>query len=120
MGVVVLILLLLASIVSLGVILERLSFFIKDKEFEIHNAERYLNVLATMISVAPMLGILGTIIGIIQSFQGFNGIGVDMNVVAKGISVALYTTAYGLSIAIVDLVFYNYFLHKIEKREKDL
>ncbi len=110
----VLVLLILASIVSLGVILERLSFFIKNKEFSVIDADKNLNLLSTMISVAPLLGILGTILGIMQAFGGFEGAVPDMKMIGAGISVALRTTAYGLAIAIVDLLFYNYFQHKID------
>jgi len=115
----VLILLILTSIVSLGVILERLVFFTKNKDFSIEDGDRYLNLLSTLISIAPLLGILGTILGIMQAFAGFEGAVPNMKIVTSGISVALRTTAYGLSIAIVDLLFYNYFQHKLDMREKD-
>ena len=110
-------LLILASIVSLGVILERLVFFIKHKKFSLEDASKNLNVLATMISVAPLLGILGTIVGIMQVFNGFAGTMPDTKMIGAGISGALQTTAYGLIIAIVSLVFYNYFQHKIDIAE---
>lgn len=110
-------LLIMASIVSLGVILERLAFFIKNKKFSSADAAKNLNVLATMISVAPLLGILGTILGIMQIFNGFEGAVPDTKMIGAGISGALQTTAYGLIIAISSLIFYNYFQHKIESAE---
>jgi biopolymer transport protein ExbB/TolQ len=116
---VVLIALIICSIVSLGIILERLVFFVKNKDFSIETADQNLNILATLISIAPLLGILGTILGIMQSFGGFEGIAPDTKIIGAGISIALSTTAYGLGIAIVDLIFYNYFQHKIDIKEKN-
>lgn len=116
---VVLVLLMVASVVSLGVILERLAFFIKNKTFSVAEADKNLNLLSTLISVAPLLGILGTILGIMQAFGGFEGAVPDMRMIGAGISVALRTTAYGLAIAIVDLLFYNYFQQKIDLKENE-
>ncbi|MFC1850815.1 MotA/TolQ/ExbB proton channel family protein [candidate division CSSED10-310 bacterium] len=72
--------------------------------------ERYLGVLATIASISPLLGLLGTVTGMIEVFQviSVQGVG-DPNVLAGGISEALITTAAGLLVAIPTLVFHNYF-----------
>ncbi|MDR1997321.1 MAG: MotA/TolQ/ExbB proton channel family protein [Candidatus Margulisbacteria bacterium] len=108
---VVLVLLGLCSVVSLAVILERLVFFLTHKKYTAGEAEQYLYLLSTLISSAPLLGILGTVLGIMQAFGGYS-LTADMQSIAGGIALALRTTAAGLLIALTDLVFYNYFLHK--------
>ena len=76
----------------------------------VHRLERYLNTLGTIASVAPLLGLMGTVIGMIEIFgsQGATGSG-NPALLAHGISVALYNTAFGLMIAIPSLMFYRYF-----------
>ena len=81
---------------------------------EVAYLEKYLTVLATVANIAPLLGFLGTVVGMILSFEiiaqhGLNNPGL----VAKGISVALLTTAYGLIVAFVTQPFYNYFTSKV-------
>ena len=81
---------------------------------EVAYLEKYLTVLATIANIAPLLGFLGTVVGMILSFeviaeQGLN----DPGAVAKGISVALLTTAYGLIVAFVTQPFYNFFTSKV-------
>ncbi len=81
---------------------------------EVAHLEKYLTVLATIANIAPLLGFLGTVVGMILSFeviaeQGLN----DPGAVAKGISVALLTTAYGLIVAFVTQPFYNFFTRKV-------
>ena len=81
---------------------------------EVAYLEKYLTVLATITNIAPLLGFLGTVVGMILSFEiialhGLNNPGL----VAKGISVALLTTAYGLIVAFVTQPFYNYFTSKV-------
>ncbi|GBR75826.1 proton channel ExbB [Candidatus Termititenax persephonae] len=110
---VVLVLLGLCSVFSLAVILERLVFFITHKKFTARAAEQHLYLLSTCISVAPLLGILGTVIGIMQAFGGYSLQG-DLQSIAGGIALALRTTAAGLLIALTDLVFYNYFSFKAD------
>ena len=78
----------------------------------IHQLERYLNALATIATAAPLLGLLGTVIGMIEIFasQNAGGGGVaNPQQLAYGISVALYNTAFGLMIAIPALMFFRYF-----------
>ncbi len=76
----------------------------------VHTMERYLNTLGTIASAAPLLGLLGTVIGMIEIF-GANAPtgGSNPAELAHGISVALYNTAFGLIIAIPALMFYRYF-----------
>lgn len=76
---------------------------------------RYMGILDTMITVAPLLGIFGTVLGIISSFKmlGVGGIA-DPKLVTSGIAQALITTAAGLAISIVTVFPYNYYKSKIE------
>lgn len=82
---------------------------------------RYLSILDTIITVAPLLGIFGTVLGIINSFDllGLAEIA-RPQVVTKGISQALITTAAGLAVAIVTLIPYNYFLSRLEGFSKEM
>ncbi|MGY4828903.1 MotA/TolQ/ExbB proton channel family protein [Sphaerotilaceae bacterium SBD11-9] len=81
----------------------------------VHRMERYMNTLGTIASAAPLLGLLGTVIGMIEIFgsQAPTG-GNNPALLAHGISVALYNTAFGLMIAIPSLMFYRYFRGKID------
>ncbi|CAK0757596.1 biopolymer transport protein ExbB [Gammaproteobacteria bacterium] len=76
--------------------------------------ERFLSTLGTIAEVSPLLGLLGTTFGMIQTFQviSSNGVG-DPARMAGGIAVALITTAAGLSVAIPTLVFHRYFQAKV-------
>lgn len=78
--------------------------------------QKFMPVLDTMITVAPLLGILGTVLGIINSFNmlGTEGIA-DPKLVTSGIAQALLTTAGGLIISIVALIPYNYFNTKVDR-----
>jgi biopolymer transport protein ExbB len=83
---------------------------------EMKRMKRYLPVLDTLITAAPLLGILGTVIGIIHSFDMLGQAGIqDPQAVTSGIAQALITTAAGLMIAIFTLFPYNYFMSKVEK-----
>lgn len=83
---------------------------------EIKNMRRGMGVLDTMITVAPLLGILGTVIGIILSFDMLAQEGINNpQVVTGGIAQALITTAAGLSIAILAVIPFNYFNIKVEQ-----
>jgi len=77
---------------------------------------RYLKILGTVVTISPLLGLLGTVRGMIRAFNvvAVQGIG-EPGALAGGISEALYTTAFGLSIAIPALVFFNYFTHRTDK-----
>ena len=76
---------------------------------------KYMNILDTMITVAPLLGIFGTVLGIISSFEmlGIGGIA-DPKLVTGGIAQSLITTATGLGVSIVTVFPYNYFRSRIE------
>jgi biopolymer transport protein ExbB len=83
---------------------------------EIARMRRYMGVLDTIITVAPLLGIFGTVIGIIISFDMLGGGGIDHpEAVTQGIAQALITTASGLGIAILTVFPYNYFNARIER-----
>ncbi len=83
---------------------------------EINQMKRYMGVLDTMITVAPLLGILGTVLGIIDSFEVMGTSGIEHpRAVTGGIAQALITTASGLAIAILSVFPYNYFNSRIEK-----
>ena len=82
----------------------------------VHRMERYLNSLGTIASAAPLLGLLGTVIGMIEIFgsQAPSG-GSNPALLAHGISVALYNTAFGLIIAIPSLMLYRYFRGRVDE-----
>ncbi len=84
-----------------------------------HKMERYLAALATIASAAPLLGLLGTVIGMIEIFgsQGgstSHGAGGNPAQLAQGISMALYNTAFGLIVAIPALIFWRYFRARVD------
>ncbi len=77
--------------------------------------ERFLNTLGTIASITPLLGLLGTVIGMIKVFTAITAHGVgNPTILAGGISEALITTAAGLSVAIPSLMFYRYFRGKVD------
>lgn len=80
-----------------------------------HQLDRYLSALATIASVAPLMGLLGTIVGMIEMFSAQSaGTPSSPANIAHGISVALYTTAIGLMIAIPTLLFWRYFRGRVD------
>jgi len=82
---------------------------------EIKRMRRYMAVLDTMITVAPLLGIFGTVLGIIMSFELLGASGIENpQAVTAGIAQALITTASGLGIAILSVFPYNYFNSRVE------
>ncbi len=87
----------------------------------LHGLERYLNALGTIAAAAPLLGLFGTVIGMIEIFgsQAPTG-GGNPALLAHGISVALYNTAFGLMVAIPSLMFYRYFRGRIDAYALDL
>jgi len=76
--------------------------------------EKYLGALATIASAAPLLGLLGTVIGMIEIFGSQGGIAGNPMQLAHGISVALYNTAFGLMVAIPALMFWRYFRARVD------
>src|SRR5690606_32481932 len=82
---------------------------------EMSKLERGLVVLATLVNVAPLLGFLGTVLGMIVAFQAIEAAGeVEATLVAGGIKIALLTTAFGLIIAIPVSIGHNYFVARID------
>ena len=84
-----------------------------------HELDRYLAALATIASAAPLLGLLGTVIGMIEIFGAQGGgtgavAGTNPAQLAQGISIALYNTAFGLIVAIPSLIFWRYFRARVD------
>lgn len=81
----------------------------------VHDLERFLNPLGTIAAITPLLGLLGTVIGMIKVFTEImiQGTG-NANILAGGISEALITTASGLAVAIPALIFHRYFQRRID------
>ncbi len=77
----------------------------------IHHLERYLNAIGTIATAAPLMGLLGTVVGMIEIFgsQAPGASGANPAQLAQGISIALYNTAFGLIVAIPALMFHRYF-----------
>jgi biopolymer transport protein ExbB len=81
----------------------------------VHDLERYLNSLGTIAAVTPLLGLLGTVVGMINVFTEIMAQGTgNASVLAGGISEALVTTAAGLTVAIPALIMHRYFVGKID------
>jgi biopolymer transport protein ExbB len=82
----------------------------------VHELERFLNTLGTIASISPLLGLLGTVTGIIRAFNAvmMGGMG-DPRMLAGGISEALITTAGGLAVAIPSFIAYRYLRGKVER-----
>ena len=82
----------------------------------VYRLERFLNTLGTIAGISPLLGLLGTVIGMIKVFSSIleHGVG-NANVLAGGISEALITTAAGLTVAIPSFFFYRYFKGRVEE-----
>jgi biopolymer transport protein ExbB len=87
-----------------------------DAAGEVVELKRNLRILSAMATLGPLLGLLGTVVGIIQSFDALGGrIGPARGeMLAHGISLALVATAFGLTIAIVAVTFYYYFLNRVD------
>jgi biopolymer transport protein ExbB len=86
----------------------------------VHKMERYLNTLGTIAAAAPLLGLLGTVVGMIEIFGSQSPTGNNPGLLAHGISIALYNTAFGLIVAIPSLMFYRYFRGRIEAYVVDM
>jgi biopolymer transport protein ExbB len=79
-----------------------------------HDLERFLTTLGTIATAAPLLGLFGTVIGMIEIFASQSPSGTNPQQLAHGISVALYNTAFGIGIAIPSLIFYRHFKNRVE------
>jgi biopolymer transport protein ExbB len=74
-----------------------------------HELERFLTTLGTIATISPLMGLFGTVVGMIEIFGAQNSTGTNPAQLAHGISVALYNTGFGLAIAMPALVFYRHF-----------
>jgi biopolymer transport protein ExbB len=79
-----------------------------------HELEKYLATLGTIATVAPLLGLLGTVIGMVELFGACTSTGHDVAQFARGISVALYNTAAGIVVAVPAMIAYRYFRTKVD------
>src|SRR5262249_61933429 len=100
-----------------GESLERSTAFMNEAIYEEGlKLKKNLWILGTVASSAPFIGLLGTVVGIIKSFENMAVVGTGgFSVVAAGISEALVATALGLGVATIALVFYNYFQIRVAK-----
>ena len=79
-----------------------------------HELERFLTTLGTIATAAPLLGLFGTVIGMIEIFGSQSPTGTNPQQLAHGISIALYNTAFGIGIAIPALIFYRHYKNKVD------
>lgn len=79
-----------------------------------HKLNRYLPALSTIASVAPLLGLFGTVVGMIEIFAAYRADGSDPTQLARGISVALYNTGFGILIAIPAMMAHRHFKSQVE------
>ncbi len=92
-----------------------------------HQLNRYIPALATIAVVAPLLGLFGTVVGMIEIFGSYSAAAADPAQLARGISIALYNTGLGIIIAVPALIFHyyfrsraDYFLHQMERQASTL
>jgi len=85
-----------------------------------HQLGRYLSTLGSIATVAPLLGLLGTVIGMVELFGAFTSSGHDVAQFARGISVALYNTAAGIVVAVPAMLTYRYFRAKVDSLLVDM
>jgi len=79
-----------------------------------HELERFLNSLGTIAAISPLLGLFGTVIGMIEIFGSQTPTGGNPVQLAHGISIALYNTAFGIIVAVPSMIFYRYYRAKVE------
>jgi biopolymer transport protein ExbB len=79
-----------------------------------HQLERFLTTLGTIATAAPLLGLFGTVIGMIEIFGSQSPTGTNPQQLAHGISIALYNTAFGIAISIPALIFYRHYKNKVD------
>lgn len=80
----------------------------------IHELERFLTTLGTIAAMAPLLGLFGTVVGMIEIFGSQTAAGTNPIQLAHGISIALYNTAFGIAVAIPAMIFYRHFRAKVD------
>jgi len=79
-----------------------------------HQLEHYLTTLGTIASIAPLMGLFGTVVGMIEMFAAQAPGSADPHMLARGISIALYNTGFGILIAIPSMIFWRHFRAKID------
>jgi len=79
-----------------------------------HELDRFLTTLGTIATASPLLGLFGTVIGMIEIFGSQSPTGANPQQLAHGISIALYNTAFGIAISIPSLIFYRHFRNKVD------
>lgn len=79
-----------------------------------HDLERFLTTLGTIASISPLLGLFGTVVGMIEIFGSQTALGNNPATLAHGISVALYNTAFGLIVAVPSMIFYRHFRSQVD------
>jgi biopolymer transport protein ExbB len=82
--------------------------------------ERFLTSLGTIAAISPLLGLFGTVVGMIEIFGAQTPSGTNPLVLASGISIALYNTAFGLVVAVPAMIFYRHFRAKVDEMLVDL
>jgi len=82
--------------------------------------ERFLTSLGTIAAIAPLLGLFGTVVGMIEIFGSQTPQGSNPIILAHGISIALYNTAFGLVVAVPAMIFYRYFRAKVDEMLVDM
>jgi biopolymer transport protein ExbB len=85
-----------------------------------HDLERFLTTLGTIAAMAPLLGLFGTVVGMIEIFGSQTAAGSNPIQLAHGISVALYNTAFGLIVAIPSMIFYRHFRANVDSLIVDM
>ncbi len=87
-------------------------------DFEVSKLESGLNVIKNIATISPLLGLLGTVVGILKSFESISAHGLgNPSVFSGGISIALITTVAGLIVAIPHYLFYNYYISILNRLE---
>ena len=79
-----------------------------------HELERFLTTIGTVATISPLLGLFGTVVGMIEIFGAQTAVGNTPTALAHGISVALYNTAFGLIVAVPSMIFYRHFRAKVD------
>ncbi len=106
--------LLAVSIIAVALIIERFIILRKAGSAVAHELERFLTTLGTIATISPLMGLFGTVVGMIEIFGSQSPSGSNPQQLAHGISVALYNTGFGLVIAIPAMIFFRHFRGRVE------
>lgn len=100
---------------------DRERIIMENSENTIRRIEKNIGVISTIATISPMLGLFGTVTGMMKSFSGLSKVGpVAHDLLAHGIAEALITTAFGLLVAIPSWIFYNYMISKVDYYLKEI